>query len=57
VETRGLTLEEVDRVFDGVKHSNVADLGEIKKGIVQVDPLAVIEDKHGHGMKVTEERA
>ncbi|KAF1937435.1 general substrate transporter [Clathrospora elynae] len=26
VETRGLTLEEVDRVFDGIKHSNVPDL-------------------------------
>ena len=57
VETRGLTLEEVDRVFDGVKHSSVADLGEVKKGIVQVDPLVVIEGKDGHAMKVTEERA
>jgi sugar porter (SP) family MFS transporter len=32
VETRGLTLEEVDKVFDGVKHSNVPDLEIIIDG-------------------------
>jgi hypothetical protein len=32
VETRGLTLEEVDKVFDGVKHSNVPDLEIIVDG-------------------------
>jgi hypothetical protein len=32
VETRGLTLEEVDRVFDGIKHSDVPDLDVIVKG-------------------------
>lgn len=32
VETRGLTLEEVDRVFDGIKHSNVPDLEAVRKG-------------------------
>ncbi|KAH7357376.1 general substrate transporter [Pyrenochaeta sp. MPI-SDFR-AT-0127] len=32
VETRGLTLEEVDKVFDGVKHSNVPDLEVVKGG-------------------------
>ena len=30
VETRGLTLEEVDRVFDGVKHSEVPDLETVR---------------------------
>lgn len=45
VETRGLTLEEVDRIFDGEKHSDVADLQEVKQGVVEVDPLAVIEGK------------
>lgn len=45
VETRGLTLEEVDRVFDGEKHSNVVDLAKVRQGIVEVDPLAVIEGK------------
>ncbi|KAF2252884.1 general substrate transporter [Trematosphaeria pertusa] len=32
VETRGLTLEEVDVIFDGVKHSDVPDLEAVKEG-------------------------
>jgi hypothetical protein len=32
VETRGLTLEEVDKVFDGIKHSDVPDLETVKAG-------------------------
>lgn len=32
VETRGLTLEEVDKVFDGLKHSDVPDLEAIRNG-------------------------
>jgi MFS family permease len=32
VETRGLTLEEVDKVFDGVKHSDVSDLETVRAG-------------------------
>lgn len=32
VETRGLTLEEVDKVFDGIKHSNAPDLEAIRSG-------------------------
>ncbi|KAL5121589.1 hypothetical protein ACEQ8H_000661 [Pleosporales sp. CAS-2024a] len=34
VETRGLTLEEVDRVFDGIKHSDVPDIETVKAGKV-----------------------
>lgn len=34
VETQGLTLEEVDVRFDGVKHSAVPDLEELKSGKV-----------------------
>ena len=45
VETRGLTLEEVDRIFDGEKHSHVVDLAKVKQGLVGVDPFAVIEGK------------
>ncbi|KAJ4345830.1 uncharacterized protein N0V89_011965 [Didymosphaeria variabile] len=38
VETRGLTLEEVDKIFDGVKHSDVPDLEAVKEGkIVDLD--------------------
>jgi MFS family permease len=32
VETKGLTLEEVDKRFDGVKHSLVPDWEELKSG-------------------------
>ncbi|PVI01594.1 general substrate transporter [Periconia macrospinosa] len=32
VETRGLTLEEVDKLFDGEKHSNVPDLEAVIDG-------------------------
>jgi hypothetical protein len=32
VETRGLTLEEVDAKFYGVKHSDVPDLKDVKSG-------------------------
>ncbi|KAF1975159.1 general substrate transporter [Bimuria novae-zelandiae CBS 107.79] len=44
-ETRGLTLEEVDQVFDGVKHSEVPDLEAVKEGRIVdlegVDPGSV----------------
>jgi hypothetical protein len=32
VETRGMTLEEIDKVFDGEKHSDVPDLRDVKLG-------------------------
>ncbi|RFU25468.1 hypothetical protein B7463_g10874, partial [Scytalidium lignicola] len=45
VETMGLTLEEVDVRFDGVKHSSVPDLQELKMGKVDIviEGLAVNE--------------
>ncbi|KEF62388.1 uncharacterized protein A1O9_00360 [Exophiala aquamarina CBS 119918] len=36
VETRGLTLEEVDKVFEGEKHSDVPDLKAVLDGEVEV---------------------
>jgi hypothetical protein len=36
VETRGLTLEEVDERFDGIKHSNVPDFEAVKRGKVDL---------------------
>ena len=36
VETRGLTLEEVDRVFEGEKHSDVPDLKAVLEGEAEV---------------------
>ena len=32
VETKGKTLEEIDEVIEGVKHSDVPDLENIMKG-------------------------
>ncbi|KAF2847608.1 general substrate transporter [Plenodomus tracheiphilus IPT5] len=49
VETRGLTLEEVDRVFDGIKHSNVPDLEAVKNG--EKDDLDIID-----GTQVTQQQ-
>lgn len=45
VETRGLTLEEVDRVFDGVKHSDVPDLEAVKEGLEIVDGVSVTQQQ------------
>jgi hypothetical protein len=36
VETRGYTLEEVDKLFDGEKHSDVPDLKAVQDGEVEV---------------------
>lgn len=47
VETRGLTLEEVDLVFDGVKHSDVSDLEAVKVG---KEDLEIVD-----GMSVTQQ--
>jgi hypothetical protein len=32
IETKGKTLEEIDAVIDGVKHSDMPDLDSLKKG-------------------------
>jgi hypothetical protein len=32
VETKNLTLEEIDEKFDGIKHSDVPNLGAIMRG-------------------------
>lgn len=39
VDTRGLTLEEVDVRFDGVKHSDVPDLIEVLEGKVKKEAV------------------
>ena len=36
VETRGLTLEEVDKVFEGEKHSDVPDLKAVLDGEIEL---------------------
>lgn len=49
VETRGLTLEEVDIRFDGEKHSSVPDLEDLVHGNVEKDVVLdglVVEEVH-----------
>ncbi|KAF2025691.1 general substrate transporter [Setomelanomma holmii] len=47
VETRGLMLEEVDRVFDGMKHSDVPDLEAVEgaKDIEILDGTSVTQQQ------------
>lgn len=35
VETRGKTLEEIDEMFEGIKHSDVPDLEDVVKGNIK----------------------
>lgn len=37
VETKGKTLEEIDAIFEGTKHSAVPDVEAVRKGEVTVD--------------------
>jgi len=41
VETKGKTLEEIDELFDGHKHSDVPDLEDIRKGKADIGTLVV----------------
>lgn len=36
VETKGRTLEEIDEVLDGVKHSDAPDLDAVARGKVDI---------------------
>ncbi|KAG4443060.1 hypothetical protein IFR05_001456 [Cadophora sp. M221] len=42
VETKEKTLEEIDAIFEGEKHSNVPDVEMVRKGKVDID-IGVIE--------------
>lgn len=37
VETKGKTLEEIDAIFEGEKHSDVPDVEDVRRGIEKVD--------------------
>lgn len=39
VETKGLSLEEIDMLFDGVKHSDVVDVCDAMRG--KADPMVL----------------
>ncbi|KAH9207456.1 putative hexose carrier protein [Leptodontidium sp. 2 PMI_412] len=44
VETKGKTLEEIDAIFEGEKHSNVPDVEMVRKGKADID-IGVIEQE------------
>lgn len=51
VETKSKTLEEIDALFEGHKHSNVPDVESVRKGREKVDVGTVeqeIEVEVGH---------
>lgn len=37
VETKGRSLEEIDAIFEGHKHSNVPDVEQVRKGEMAID--------------------
>ncbi|KAI1100775.1 putative hexose carrier protein [Jackrogersella minutella] len=41
VETKGKTLEEIDAIFDGEKHSSVPDIEQVRTGQVTLDVGAI----------------
>ena len=47
VETKGLTLEEVDAIFDGAKHSSVPDVEAVRLGKEQIDVNAMDFNQYG----------
>jgi hypothetical protein len=41
VETKGKTVEEIDAIFDGEKHSSVPDVEMVRRGKDQIDVQAI----------------
>lgn len=37
METKGKTLEEIDAIFEGEKHSNVPDVEMVRRGEAHID--------------------
>jgi len=44
VETKGKTLEEIDAIFDGEKHSSVPDVELVRTGKEKLD-VGVVEQQ------------
>lgn len=44
VETKGKSLEEIDAIFEGEKHSSVPDIEMVRRGKEQVD-VGVVEEE------------
>ena len=41
METKGKTVEEIDALFDGEKHSSVPDVELVRRGKDQIDVKAI----------------
>ena len=41
IETKGKTLEEIDAIFEGKKHSDVPDVELVRSGQVKLDVVQV----------------
>ncbi|PSR73297.1 hypothetical protein BD289DRAFT_448982 [Coniella lustricola] len=46
VETKGKTLEEVDAIFEGAKHSAVPDLESVLQGVKPANSLGALDGNH-----------
>jgi hypothetical protein len=51
VETKGRTLEEVDALFEGEKHSSVPDVELVRRGEKTLDVGAVEQELEGTKME------
>lgn len=51
VETKGLSLEEIDRLIDGKKHSNVPDLRTVEDATGTLERL---DAKEGSSLEITD---
>jgi hypothetical protein len=47
VETKGRTLEEIDAIFEGEKHSSVPDVEDVRTGKATLDIDAIEQEIHG----------
>lgn len=52
VETKGKTLEEIDAIFEGQKHSDVPDVEKVRKGEASIDVKAVESQLEGVAIEV-----
>ena len=53
VETKGRTLEEMDAIFEGEKHSSVPDVEAVRLGKATVDTTILEEEVSGKQAAVT----
>lgn len=49
VETKGKSLEEIDAVLEGKKHSDVPDLEDVRRGKGDLDDILGVEGGAGLG--------